>query len=68
MTRQKNYYKMGKAMRLSLIQLGGAWAGFAESWDVFSKSLGWFQHKKKHNLTDDDIEEFKRGFEEALDV
>jgi len=31
-------------------------------WDIFSKSFGFFQFKKKHNMTDEQIEAFKQGF------
>ena len=31
-------------------------------WDVFSKSFGFFQWKKKHNLNEKQLEQFKEGF------
>jgi len=31
-------------------------------WNIFSRTLGFFQFQKKHNLTREDVEEFKRGF------
>jgi len=31
-------------------------------WAVFSRTLGWFQWKKQHNLTPEQIEHFCQGF------
>jgi len=59
------FEQLGAKTYQELPKLGPSGRAF-QDWKLFSKSFGFFQIKKKYNFTDEQIEEFRKGFESTV--